>query len=221
MAIREEILLDPDPLKLSFYPKKNQQLDSTGSTLPVVVFFGDSRAYHWVLPSNIHGFHFINRGIGGQTSAYVMARFGYDVKPLKPNIVILQVGINDLINIPIFFSPQKQIIVDNCKANINKIVSESQSIGSTVILTTIFPLGKLPRDQMPFWSDVITAINDVNGYIRSLKGGRVIIFDTTRALADSQGFVKQEYSQDVVHLNEAGYRILNAELEKVLGRLRL
>ncbi|HSE83848.1 MAG TPA: GDSL-type esterase/lipase family protein [Thermodesulfobacteriota bacterium] len=215
-----KILLDPDPLKLSFYSEKNKQLDLTSSTLPVVVFFGDSRAYHWVLPSNIHGFLLINRGIGGQTSADVMDRFAYDIKPLKPNVIILQVGINDLTNIPIFFL-QKQIIIDNCKANISKIVSESQSIGSTVILTTIFPLGRLPHDQMSFWSDVITAINDVNDYIRSLGGERVIIFDTTQALADDQGLVKREYSQDVIHLNDSGYRVLNAELEKVLGRIHL
>jgi lysophospholipase L1-like esterase len=52
------------------------------------------------LRQNSKGFSFVNRGINTQTSAQVLGRFDKHVVPLHPNIVIVQVGINDLKTIP-------------------------------------------------------------------------------------------------------------------------
>ena len=47
-------------------------------------------------PTNGSDFRFVTNGIGAQTSEYVVARFDVDIAPLKPDVVIVQVGINDL-----------------------------------------------------------------------------------------------------------------------------
>jgi len=65
-----------------------------------VVFFGDSRAYDWPAPSGLEGLEFVNRGIGNQTTAQVLGRFEAHIAPLHPQVVVLQVGINDLKLIP-------------------------------------------------------------------------------------------------------------------------
>src|SRR5262249_25150075 len=56
-----------DPLGLNAFPPK---LDPSpaGSSEPVVVFFGDSRAVQWPVPPSLEQFTFVNRGIGAQTT---------------------------------------------------------------------------------------------------------------------------------------------------------
>ena len=186
------------------------------SELPIVVFFGDSRAAQWTAPS-IEGFTFINRGIGNQTSAQVASRFDEHVKPLKPQIIILQVGIKDLKTIPLF-PEKKQEIIENCEANIQKIVQDSLDANALVILTTVFPASEyVPLARRLVWSnDIYQTIDDVNIFITSLESEKVIIFDTARILSNNQGRIKPEYSFDLLHLNKTGYDVLNLELVEIL-----
>lgn len=189
---------------------------ATGGTK--VVFFGDSRARDWTPPENMPGFYFINRGVGAQTSEQVLARFDLHAAPLKPDILILQVGINDLKTIPLF-PEQEHAIVERCKDNIQTIVKKSKELGATVILTTVFPAGKVPLERRLFWSsDVDRAIESVNTFIKSLEDPGVIVLDSS-FLADDKGVVKNEYSRDTLHLNASGYDALNLRLQAILESL--
>ena len=162
-----------DPLGLSAFTDTPENLQQ-----PLVVFFGDSRAADWPAPDQIEGVTFINRGIGNQTTAQILGRFQAHVTPLHPQIIVLQAGINDLKTIPLF-PDQKEAIIQNCKANLKEIVDLSLAMEARVIITTIFPLGKLPIERRPFWSeDVGIAINDVNAYIETLASDQAIIFET-------------------------------------------
>jgi lysophospholipase L1-like esterase len=191
----------------------------TASRQTVVVFVGDSRAASWPPPANLEGFEFINRGIGAQTSAQTLHRFKAQVKPLQPHIVILQVGINDLKTIPLF-PERKEAILANCQGNIQQIVSQATSSGTIVILTTIFPTGRVPWERKLFWSpNVAEAVDEVNIFIRSLEAQNVIIFDAYSLLADN-GVARDDYFQDTLHLNAAGYEALNVELGHILASLK-
>lgn len=207
-----------EPIGLGYYPTAEE-----GAALnsDIVVFFGDSRAFEWPDPPDLDGFTFVNRGIGAQTSAQVAARFDAHVAPLQPQIVILQVCINDLKTVPLF--PQnKAAIIAHCKANIEQIVDKSVALGADVILTTIFPLGKLPIERRPFWSgDVAAAITEVNAFIESLAGPHVVIMDTAVVLADENGIVQEAFSRDFLHLNETGYEALNEALVQQLTQLKM
>ena len=184
---------------------------------PVIVFFGDSRAAQWTAPSQIKNVTFINRGIGNQTTAQILGRFEAHVKPLHPQIIVLQAGINDLKTIPLF-PDQKEAIIDNCKANLQQIVDLSRATGARVIITTIFPLGKLPIERRLFWSDdVEIAINDVNAFIETLANDKVTIFETDKVLANSDGMIYPQYSQDFLHLNPTGYAALNEAIYELLA----
>jgi len=201
-----------DPLGLGAFESNKR---NENSAKKIIVFFGDSRAAQWTAPS-IDQFEFINRGIGAQTSAQVVQRFQYHVRPLHPQIIIVQVGINDLKTIPLFPERKTQIVVE-CKSNIKSIVEQSVQNGARVLLTTIFPLGHIPLERRLFWSDdVAQAIADVNQYILSLKSEHVDIFDTNPILAGADGLVNPTYSHDFLHLNAKGYEALNTELIKVL-----
>lgn len=198
-----------DPLGLSRFAG---QPTPSGSQ-PVAVFLGDSRAASWPAPQ-VTGWQFINRGIGAQTTAQVLGRFDAHIPPLQPKVVILQAGINDLKTIPLF--PERQTeITANTKANLDALIERAKALGATVILTTIFPIGEVPLQRRPFWSgEVAVAVNQVNEHLHSLAGPRVIIFDAY-AILKNNGHLNPAYAEDELHLNAAGYEVLNSELEKV------
>ena len=183
---------------------------------PLIVFFGDSRAAEWPAPEQVRNATFLNRGIGNQTTAQLLGRFQEHVTPLHPQIIILQAGINELKTIPLF-PDQKETIIKNCKSNLKRIVDLSLAIEARVIVTTIFPLGRLPIERRPFWSaDVEIAINEVNAFIETLASDDVIIFETDKVLANLDGVVDPQYSQDFLHLNPAGYAALNDAIDELL-----
>lgn len=202
-----------DPLGLNYYPT-TPPLPSP--TTPRFVFFGDSRAAQWPAP-DLPGIEFINRGIGAQTSAQAAERFAEHIAPLQPDIVLVQVGINDLKTIPLF-PHRRQVIVATCKANIGRIVTQAQEIGATVILTTIFPTRPPSLERSFYWSaEADAAILEVNDYIRSLQIDNVIILDSHTLLMGADGYTTIAYAADFLHLKPAGYAQLNAVLQPLLA----
>jgi lysophospholipase L1-like esterase len=209
--------IELDPLGLSSFQEEPYQ---QSSDKPIVVFFGDSRAQYWPNPALID-YTFINRGIGNQTSAQVVNRFNAHVNPLQPEIVIIQVCINDIKTIPLF-SEMKQKIITNCKANIQQIVTDTLELNATAIVTTVFqPTKNVPLARRLAWSDeVYNSVDEVNAFIRNMDDKDVLVFNSASLLLDNDGKTKPEYSNDLLHLNETGYIILNRELEKILSELK-
>lgn len=208
-----------DPLNLEFFPTDAQQTETLKPEATKVVFFGDSRAASWPPPS-LNEFEFINRGIGSQTSNQVLQRYNAHVQPLSPEILVVQVCINDLKTIPLF-PDKKTAITANCKRNIQQIVHLARDQGITVIVTTVFPVGKFPIQRKIFWSeDIPLAIDDVNQFIKSLGDDNVIVFDTFAILADESGRLRDTYRIDELHLNSAGYEAINREFTRLLKTIK-
>jgi lysophospholipase L1-like esterase len=205
-----------DPFGIRAFSAESLPPSVPAASSATVVFFGDSRAEMWTVPTKLEGFSFVNRGINTQTSTQVLGRFDEHVVPLNPDIIVVQVGINDLKTIPLF-PEQKAAIISNCKANIQQIVERSVKSGATVILTTIFPIGPVPLIRQPFWSpDVAQAVSEVNTYLYSLEAENVLILDAYSLLAEN-GQVRSDYVRDTLHINVKGYEALNQELTKVLS----
>jgi lysophospholipase L1-like esterase len=204
-----------DPFGLSVFEDEDPKAPATAG-LPLVVFYGDSRAAEWLAP-DLPQFTFVNRGIGSQTTAQVLGRFDQDIAPLRPDYLVVQVGINDLKTIPLFPS-QADAIVQNTKENIETLVQRSLSAGvDQVILTTIFPIGAVPLERQLVWSnDVAAAVEEVNAFLATLAGERVIVMETAPILAAENGMIQETYSRDTLHLNGEGYAALNATLVKTL-----
>ena len=211
----QQVILDPMGMN-HYLPRDNPKVPQ-GKEL--VVFLGDSRAYYWPVPASANRFVFANRGVNGQSSAQVLGRFADDVPPMHPDIIIIQVGVNDLAAIPYFPNRRARIIAD-CKANIRALTEQALSLDATVILTTIFPVAKglLPWERSDA-ADINSAVEEVNQFIHSLAGEHVIVMDTGEILAGSDGFTKAEYSQDMLHLNVQGYQKLNERLSTILDNV--
>src|SRR6187402_973243 len=88
----------PDWAYLNKYKDKNAQIISLPFEEKRIVFFGDSIIAGWKL----HDSEFfankkhINRGINGQTTSQMLLRFRPDVIELKPKMVIILAGTNDI-----------------------------------------------------------------------------------------------------------------------------
>ena len=204
-----------DPIGLSIPFADGRALDNTQTK--TVVMLGDSRIESWPNPE-VEGINIINRGIGGQTSAQVLARYPYQVAPLQPDLLLVQVGVNDLKTIPLFPHERDKIVAE-LKQNITTLVTAAQEQEAPIILTTIFPLGEVPVERRPFWSDeVAIAIEEVNLYIKSLESDQVIVFDTYTLLADDDGQTKDAFSPDLLHLNEQGYLFLNDHFARMIDQ---
>ncbi|MEM7125901.1 MAG: GDSL-type esterase/lipase family protein [Chloroflexota bacterium] len=176
-----------------------------------VLFFGDSRAEAWPFPIAAE-FEFVNRGIGSQTTAQIRGRFAEHVVPVEPDIMVLQLGVNDLKTISLFPEKRNEIVA-NCKANIQWIVEESKALGAEVILTTVFSRGPIPfRRQWVWTNDVDEAILELNEYIFTLASDSVTILDAKSLLSGDNFLTDSQYRLDMLHINEDGYELLNEAL---------
>lgn len=205
-----------DPLGL-VYSARNPPPAETER--PLAVFFGDSRAFQWPDPAT-EAFTFHNLGLGSQTTEQIALRYDLQIPALQPDILIVQMGINDLKTIPLY-PDLKARIIQRCKENLTEIVNKATSAGTTVILTTIFPLGEIPLERRFVWSDdVAFAIDEVNQFLYTLEASNVIVLDTSSILAGENGLVQKPFSFDFLHLNPAGYEALNTALLPLLTSLQ-
>ena len=218
-AYRELSRVTLDPLGLNqFAPEPTAETEARDGKL--VIFFGDSRAAAWPSPAVDHA-AFVNRGVNGQTSAQAALRYALDTAPLRPDVVVVQVGINDLRVIPALGDDSTAVTITTATtaANIRHIVEQAAAGGATVVLTTIFPVQTPPWQERMFWSEeVLTAVTAVNQDIRAQATDRILVLDAYALLVNDNGELADAYAQDYLHLNAAGYRRLNDALRDVLAR---
>lgn len=186
---------------------------STPTMPATIVFVGDSRAAAWPAPT---GFTIDNRGVPGHTTIQTRLSYPLLVSPLKPQWVIIQVGVNDLTALEVF-PHDAEMIIQNTITNLRAIIDLARTDGSRVILTTIFPLGPNPFERInPGTGLIVTGIERVNSAIRAMAAPDVLIFDSSAVLAANDGFVAEGYRLDLLHINQAGYRALNEALGPLL-----
>ncbi len=198
-----------DPLGLDSY--RGSEPPPRASQAQRVVLLGDSRALMWTTPdaTALPSVQFVNRGIGFQTTEQVVRRFEHDIPQLKPDVVLLQLGVNDLKCIALF-PERKPEIVEKTKRNIQALVALSRAAGATVVLTPVFPLGPLPLHRRPFWSPHVAAsIVEVNRFLETLATAHVFWLPVADVLTDGDGQVRDAYALDLLHLTPAAYDALN------------
>lgn len=181
-----------------------------------VVFVGDSRAAAWPAPEGLAGFVFVNQGVNGHTAVQTQQRYDLYVAPLQPDIVMIQVGMNDLHSIAVL-ADDKEAIIRTCQERIQELVAQGRQTGATVILTTIIPAQAPSWSDRLVWSDeVVTAVTTVNSFIRAQQAEGIVILDAYALLADERGRLARPYATDFLHVNEQGYDILNKALVQLL-----
>jgi lysophospholipase L1-like esterase len=166
----------------------------------------------WPNPPALTEMTVANRGVGKQTTAQIALRFDQDVAPLKPTVVVIEAGVNDLRTIAEVPERRARIVAD-CEANLRILVERSRALGATVVLMTVIDVGDVPFWRWPFWTDdVRAAVREVNAFLPSLAGDHVVLFDAAPVVDDDRGRIKPAYQLDFLHLVPAGYDALDEKL---------
>lgn len=173
---------------------------------PDLVMIGDSITEIWqVAMPEMFGGEIVNRGISGQTSPQILLRFMQDVVALKPRMVHILCGGNDIAgntgpNLP-----------EDYQRNIRAMVDLATVNGIDVLLCSILPAEKA------FWQPdarPLEWVPHLNAWLRAFAEERSIRFiDYHAALDDGRGALQDRYSADGVHVTRKAYHVMRRLLE--------
>lgn len=176
---------------------------------PQVVFIGDSITESWVsLDPGLFGKTRLGRGIAGQTSPQLVMRFWQDVIALKPRVVHIMVGTNDIAGNTGPTTPEAY------KNAIRSMVTLAQANGIVVIIGSIPPADRFDwatQHKPKPW------IAGLNRWLKDFAAERGAVFaDYFTPLAGPGGGLRAEYGPDGVHPNAAGYAVMRPVAEKAI-----
>jgi lysophospholipase L1-like esterase len=190
-----------------------------------VVFFGDSITDNWSKPG-FGGFFpgkpYVNRGIGGQTTAQMLLRFRPDVIKLQPAAVVILAGTNDLAG------NAGTVTMTEIQDNLASMADLAKQNGIKVVLATVLPVSDDKKDAkgQPLVRTTARPPNEIevlNGLMRNYAAANGHeVLDYYSAMADANGRLKPELNDDGLHPNAAGYAVMaplaEAAIARALGR---
>jgi len=202
-----------DWANLNKYQNENATLQLLTPGQKRIVFMGDSITEFWsvINPEFFAGKPYVNRGISGQTTPQMLIRFRPDVIALKPSLVIIMAGINDIAGNT---GPSTLEMITN---NIFSMAELAKANHIKVILCSVLPAfdfpwasGLQPAEKVVALNKMIQKYADANG---------ILYLDYYSAMVNEQKGLKATYSEDGVHPNKAGYEVMNPLAEKAIAKV--
>jgi len=205
-------LFAQDWANLERYRADNEKLAQPAKGENRVVFMGNSITDGWIYvdSSFFAGKPYIDRGISGQTTPQMLVRFRADVIALKPAVVVILAGTNDIAGNT---GPTTiEMIMDNIKG-----MSEmAKANGIKVVLSSVLPVFDYP------WKPGLEPANKIislNKMIKDYAGKNGCIYlDYFTPTVDERNGMKAAYSEDGVHPNLAGYKVMEPLAEKAIAK---
>jgi lysophospholipase L1-like esterase len=182
---------------------------------------GDSRIQMWNQKLISESGTAANLGIDGQTSEQSFLRLKSYIEIDTPEILVVEVGINELKIIGVD-KGLTNLISDNFYSNIKAIIEICQNNDITLILGNVFPVGKIELTRRPVWNESVNeAIKTVNDTLASYCDDKEIFyFDAYGILSDNGETVNPEYQEDFLHINKRGYEVLSKALVEQINYIR-
>ncbi len=186
-------------------PKKNENR---------IVFIGDSITEEWgnLYPRFFANQGYINREIGGQTTPQMLLRFKPDAINLKPNVIVILAGTNDIAGNT---GPSMvKMITDNifymAELAINKKIK--------IILSSILPVHNYPWNLSI--KNVPSNISSINVLIKDYAvRNKMVYLDYYSLMVDKNKGLDIGYTKDGVHPNKTGYELMSNIATKILSKI--
>jgi lysophospholipase L1-like esterase len=197
---------------LAQFQEANTALEAPADNEDRVVFMGNSITIGWInsRPEFFEGKPWVNRGISGQTTPQMLIRFRQDVIDLKPKVVVILAGTNDIAGntgpstIP--------MIIDNIKG----MAEMAHANNIKVVLSTTLPAFDYP------WKpglEPAPKIIELNKMIRTYCDDMGHIYlDYFSAMADERNGLPKKYANDEVHPTKAGYAVMEPLVENAIAK---
>jgi lysophospholipase L1-like esterase len=183
----------------------------------------------WKTPS-LPGYAIVNKGISGEETSQVLARFQRDAIELKPSAVLIWGHIN---NIHRGDRNAMDKVREKAIADYQSMVSQARAAGIRVILATEVTLSEAvgwrnraaalvgrmmgKRGYNAWVNDHVRAVNQ---WLREYaKKEQLQLLDFEKVFDDGEGYRKLEYSsEDGTHISAAGYAALTSYTQAQLRR---
>jgi lysophospholipase L1-like esterase len=205
--------LPPDWPNLCRYRAANLSVNIQTTAGHRVVFIGDSITENWaVADPAFFGREFINRGISGQTTPQILLRFRSDVIALRPEVVHIMAGTNDVAG------NTGASTLEDVENNFKSMVDLALANGIKVVLASI-----PPADDFPWRPGLQPAlkIRALNAWLREYAASRGLVYlDYYRVLTTNEGALKPGLGQDGVHPNRVGYDLMEPLTRIAIARAR-
>jgi acyl-CoA thioesterase I len=191
------------------YRDENVKLEP--ATEKRVVFFGDSITELWE-PADPAFFanDRLNRGISGQTTAQMLGRFQHDVVALRPRVVHIMAGTNDIAG------NTGPTTLPWIQANLRSMVELAKAHRISVVLAAVPPAAQFNWRPSVQPAGQIRALNAwIKAYAESEK---LVFVDYGMVLDDGRQGIKAELSADGVHPNPTAYERMRPLAESAVNK---
>ncbi|HEU4432120.1 MAG TPA: SGNH/GDSL hydrolase family protein [Pyrinomonadaceae bacterium] len=203
---------------LARYDKDNKSTAPPAKNEQRVVFMGDSITDSWDSPNNggfFPGKPYVNRGISGQTTPQMLIRFRRDVIELKPKVVVILAGTNDIAG------NTGPTTLEAIEDNLKSMAELAAANRIRVVLASVMPVSDYEvRDGKPLVQTVRRPpekILALNKWMQEFaRANHHTYLDYFSAMVDANGFLKDELSNDGLHPNLEGYKIMTPLAEAAI-----
>lgn len=196
---------------LGRYREENAKIGPHAPGQKRVVFMGDSITDAWIDSSSeyFEGRPYIDRGISGQTTPQMLIRFRQDVIDLKPKVVVILAGTNDIAGNT---GPSTLEMIED---NLTSMAVLAQAAKIQVVLCSVLPAYDYPWRPGTYPAEKIVALNT---WIRHYATTHNCIYlDYYPSLVDDRKGMKSAYSKDGVHPNAQGYKVMEGLADKAIA----
>ncbi len=177
-----------------------------------VVFMGNSITDSWrnYQPEFFEDNLYINRGISGQTTPQMLIRFRPDVIDLKPAVVVILAGTNDIAGNT---GPMTQ---DMILGNIISMCELARANGIKVVLASVLPAFEYrwKPDMQP--APKIAALNKALKRYAISTG--IVYLDYYSPMVDDRQGLQERLTSDGVHPNAEGYKLMAGLVQKAIAK---
>ncbi|MGP0021704.1 MAG: SGNH/GDSL hydrolase family protein [Candidatus Sulfotelmatobacter sp.] len=202
--------------ELKRYREADAALGAPAAKEKRVVFVGDSITDYWKLADYFAGkpYVVINRGIDGQSTPQMLVRFRQDVIDLDPTVLVVLAGTNDVAGVT---GPTRN---EDIEANYASMAELARLHHIRVVFASLLPVNNYTDDaKESFALRPRERILALNAWLKDYcaKNGLVYL-DYFSAMVDDKGMLKRDLSDEGLHPNAAGYKVMAPLAEKAIAQ---
>ena len=203
-ALQPPLLLT-DWAWLGRYRNDNATLLASGAKVDAV-FLGDSITEGWALTDpDFFAKGNVGRGISAQTTPQLLVRMHADVIALKPRVVHIMAGTNDIAH------NTGPMTAEDSKNNLMAMCEIARAHGIRVVLGSVPPASKYWWQPQTQPKAAAIALNEwMRSYAKEIGA---VYADYASALTDAKGNVKRNLAKDEVHPTAEGYAAMRPVAE--------
>jgi lysophospholipase L1-like esterase len=160
-----------------------------------------SQYAYWLMQQH-KDWRVLNRGVNGERTDQIAARFDRDVLAAHPRVVVILAGVNDV---------YQGRPVEFVKAQLRAMYDRAKQSGIAVVAGSIIPYNTASPEQN-------AKMHEINAWIADQASRDAgIAFVDTRKAAAAQDPDRLAGSPDALHPDVAGYRNMAAAIEAVVA----